>query len=279
MTQTPTDSPKLRIGHMPYANSLVFYSQLPSDKVELITLPPRNMADAMKQGQLDAGPLPIYEVLKMGDAVVPLGDLGVATDGEAHSVLLFSGVSVDQLSGRRIAVTAHTSTSVQLLRILMRDHWKINDVRLVGPNDPSDAALVIGDEALALRRANLPTRRLYDYVYDLAGEWKSLTGMPFVFARWVARRDADIGQLGAMLSASFRDGMARVGELSSSVSITGYDARDIRDYIRNFTYMLGPAEIEAIDEFRIRLNNLPEWSPPVMTYNESNDTAIHEDRS
>ena len=273
MTEAPIDTPKLRIGHMPYANSLVFYSQLPPDKVELITLPPRNMAEAMKQGQLDAGPLPIYEVLKMGDAVVPLGKLGVATDGNAHSVLLFSRLRAENLGGKRIAVTSHTSTSVQLLRILMRDLWNISDVQLVGPNDPSDAKLIIGDEALALRRGPANSSRSYDYVYDLAGEWKSLTVMPFVFARWVARREADTAQLGAMLDASFQHGMSTIEELARSVSIPHYDARDIRDYIRSFTYMLGPAEIEAIDLFRIRLNNLPEWSPPVMPYHETDEAA------
>ena len=50
-----------RIGFMPYLNSAVFYSRLEGDWFDLVELPPRNMAAAMQNGELDAGPLPIAE--------------------------------------------------------------------------------------------------------------------------------------------------------------------------------------------------------------------------
>ena len=271
MSVASTDPMPLRIGHMPYANSLVFYSRMPRDVVELITLPPRNMADAMKHGRLDAGPLPIYEVLKLGDAVVPVGDFGVATDGAAKSVLLFSTASCDTLSGATIAVTAHTSTSIQLLRILMADLWNVGDVEFVGPGEPSDAKLLIGDAALEFRRERSEARDRYRYVYDLAEQWRVLTGLPFVFARWVARLGTDADRVFAVLRDSFDHGVDRIDELAASVSIPGYDRVDMADYIRNFTYRLGAAEFNAIEEFRIRLEKLPVWEPPVMPYESEKD--------
>lgn len=269
MSDTRTVERRFRVGHMPYANSLVFYSEMSPDEVELVTLPPRNMADAMARGQLDAGPLPIYEVLKLGETVVPIGTIGVATNGDARSVLLFSEVSADRLGGKRIAITSHTSTSVQLLRILTREHWNIVDVRLVGPTDGHEAMLVIGDAALRMRSEIGGEAKRYRYVYDLAGEWKSLTGMPFVFARWVARKGADIANLETIVTASYRAGIAQIDRLSRSVSIEGYSHLDIRDYIRNFVYELGPPELSAIEEFRIRLGTLEEWEPPVMPYQDT----------
>ena len=273
MSATPGVSTPLRLGHMPYANSLVFYSRMARDSVELITLPPRNMADAMRRGELDAGPLPIYEVLKLGDTVVPVGDFGVATDGAAHSVLLFSEVGCDTLSGSAVAVTAHTSTSIQLLRILMTDLWDIDDVDLVGPDAECDARLLIGDAALEFRRDRTAERERYRYVYDLAEEWKVLTGLPFVFARWVARRDTDTERVFDLLRDSFEHGLGRIDELAASVSIPGFATDDIADYIRNFTYRLGDAEFNAVEEFRIRLEKLPVWEPPVMPYVTDNHPA------
>lgn len=263
----------LRLGHMPYANSLVFYSRMARDVAALITLPPRNMADAMKHGRLDAGPLPIYEVLNLGDSVVPVGDFGVATDGAALSVLLFSEVSCEMLSGSPVGVTAHTSTSIQLLRILMADLWEVDDVDFVGPDAECDARLLIGDAALQFRRERTTERERYRYVYDLAEAWKVLTGLPFVFARWVARRDTDTERVFALLCDSFEHGLGRIDELAASVSIPGFGADDIADYIRNFTYRLGDAEFSAVEEFRIRLEKLPVWEPPVMPYVTDNHTA------
>ena len=273
MLEASTTGDRLRVGHMPYANSLVFYAQMPRDEVELVTLPPRNMADAMAKGQLDAGPIPIYEVLKMGDAVVPIGAYGVATDGDARSVLLFSKVAADALGGKRIAVTSHTSTSVQLLRVLARDHWKIDDFELAGPDEEHHSKLVIGDAALSLMREVAGDASSYRHVYDLAGEWKLLTGMPFVFARWVARNGADVAKLEAILTDAYLTGIAQINRLSQAVAIDGYSPLEVGDYIRNFIYQLGPSELAAIDEFRIRLSTLEEWEPPVMPYLDDNTSC------
>lgn len=273
MPDASNDSSALRIGHMPYTNSLTFYASMPRDEVELVTLPPRNMADAMRRGQLDAGPLPIYEVLKLSPHVTPVGNYGVATMGPARSVLLFSQVACDELTGKTVAVTSHTSTSVQLLRILMADLWRVTDVDLAGPYQECDAKLLIGDEAMRFGRAQSAARDRYGYVYDLGEEWLRLTGLPFVFARWVARADADIDRIHNLLCRSFEYGVAHTEDLARSVAVEGYSASEIYDYIASFAYELGQDEVAAIEEFRIRLENLPVWEPPVMPYINDNDST------
>ena len=253
-----------KIGYMPYLNSAVFYARLEGDWFDLVELPPRNMAAAMQNGELDAGPLPIAEVLRMKDSIVE-GGLGVASDGPARSVLLFSDLPADEMSGKSVAVTGHTSTSVQLLRILFADHWKVSDVTLLGPADDCGAQLLIGDEAL---------RRVYGgeksrYVYDLSLEWKSLTGLPFVFARWVARGDAtrkELGRFAETLHSSFNYGMSNLQEIADRSPIAAMTPKDMTTYIEGFTYQLGDREFEAIDEFDARLSALPDWRPEVVPY-------------
>ena len=253
-----------RIGFMPYLNSAVFYSRLEGDWFDLVELPPRNMADAMQNGELDAGPLPIAEVLRMRGSIVE-GGLGVAADGPARSVLLFSDVRAEELSGKSVAITGHTSTSVQLLRILFADHWGAEGVELLGPDDDCVAELLIGDAALNVVHGGVGRR----FIYDLSFEWKRLTGLPFVFARWVARGDAsrpELGRFAETLHRSFNYGMAHVQEIVSRKPVPSMSDDDVATYIRGFTYELGEAEIAAIDEFHSRLSSLADWRPKVIPY-------------
>ena len=257
-------STRWRIGYMPYLNSAVFYEKLEGDWFDLVELPPRNMAYAMRKGELDAGPLPIAEVLRMkGDVVT--GTLGVASDGPARSVLLFSDVPADELSGASVAVTGHTSTSVQLLRILFADHWGVSDVELLGPDEDCASELLIGDAALTKVYGGEKPR----FVYDLSFEWKRLTGLPFVFARWVARGDATMPELGRFAEAlhgSFSFGVLNVDEIAARTPIPGMQPEDVKTYIRSFTYELGDTEYAAIEEFQSRLSALPDWRPSLVPY-------------
>ena len=256
-----------RIGFMPYLNSAVFYSRLEGDWFDLVELPPRNMAAAMQRGELDAGPLPIAEVLRMKDEVVE-GTLGVATDGPARSVLMFSNIPANELSGRSISITGHTSTSVQLLRILFRDHWAVDDVDLRGPNDDCDAELLIGDPALA----KLHGGDKRPFIYDLSLEWKQLTGLPFVFARWVARGDAtrpELGRFAETLHRSLSFGMSHLNTIAERATIPGMTPDSVEEYISGFTYSLGETELAAIEEFESRLSTLPEWRPQLLPYSAS----------
>ena len=264
----PTDqliepgSSGLRVGHMTYLNSEVFYRHLPEESCELVAMPPRAMAAAVDRGDLAAGPLPTAEVFRLGDAVRPLGNLGVASDGSANSVFLFSHLPVDKLNGKRIAVTTHTATSIQLLRVLFADLWNVSGHEFVRTDESHDAALWIGDPALERRSSGQ-----YPYRYDLGRSWKGLTGLPFVFAEWVIRADVPrdrANQLERLVSQATQAGtdFFSVLKISRERATPGMSESDVADYIRAFTYFLGPRERRGQQEFRRRLELLPEWRPP-----------------
>ena len=264
----PTDqliepgSSGLRVGHMTYLNSEVFYRHLPEESCELVAMPPRAMAAAVGRGDLAAGPLPTAEVFRLGDAVRPLGNLGVASDGSANSVFLFSHLPVDKLNGKRIAVTTHTATSIQLLRVLFADLWNVSGHEFVRTDESHDAALWIGDPALERRSSGQ-----YPYRYDLGRSWKGLTGLPFVFAEWVIRADVPrdrANQLERLVSQATQAGtdFFSVLKISRERATPAMSESDVADYIRAFTYFLGPRERRGQQEFRRRLELLPEWRPP-----------------
>ena len=264
----PTDqliepgSSGLRVGHMTYLNSEVFYRHLPEESCELGAMPPRAMAAAVDRGDLAAGPLPTAEVFRLGDAVRPLGNLGVASDGSANSVFLFSHLPVDKLNGKRIAVTTHTATSIQLLRVLFADLWNVSGHEFVRTDESHDAVLWIGDPALERRSSGQ-----YPYRYDLGRSWKGLTGLPFVFAEWVIRADVPrdrANQLERLVSQATQAGtdFFSVLKISRERATPAMSESDVADYIRAFTYFLGPRERRGQQEFRRRLELLPEWRPP-----------------
>lgn len=255
-----SNSEKLKIGHMPYLNSEVFYHVLDPNSSELITARPRAMAAAVESGELDGGPLPVAEVFRLGDKVREVGELGVACHGPALSVLLMSEVPVAELDGKKIAVTEETATSVQLIRVLAKDHWKI-ELELVPLNEEAPAKLVIGDEANRLKKqGDAP------YVYDLAQEWYEMTHLPFVFAVWVLRSDVTDEQFTAFekaLTDSYCEGRQMVKEIAAKRANEYMTEAEAGAYVRHFTYSIGDSERRGMEEFRRRLSELEDWRPPV----------------
>lgn len=246
---------------MPYLNSEVFYRALEPDACELLAMPPRAMAAAVEDGTLQGGPLPVAEVLRMGSLLREVGGLGVACQSEAMSVFLFSDRPAKSLNGQRIAVTAHTATSIQLLRVLAKDRWRINPA-FVSPDETSPARLVIGDEAIRLNKTgNFP------HVYDLSEEWRKLTGLPFVFALWVLRSDvpeAAAKAFDAALRDAYFKGLQIVDEIAAARATDYLTEAEAAEYVRHFTYMIGDAERKGIAEFKRRMSQLPEWRPGLV---------------
>jgi chorismate dehydratase len=255
---------------MTYLNSEVFYRKLQPGSFELVAMPPRAMAAAVENGDLDAGPLPIAEVFRLGDSVRSLGNLGVASDGPAMSVFLFSHKPIEELSGSKIAVTSHTATSIQLLRVLFVDLWNVTDHEFVEMTDDHSAALIIGDPALERLASGE-----YPYNYDLGSAWKTLTGLPFVFAEWVVRADAPTElaeKFEKQLITATRDGMNSVEEISRARTNETMSESDVATYVQNFAYFFGEAERTGQQEFRERLSKLPVWRPTLSSQIQPEET-------
>ena len=245
----------LRVGRMPFLNSAVFYRYLSDGPWELTDMPPRAMARAVECGDLQAGPLPVAEVFRLGDTLRPLGSIGVAATGPATSVLLFSRHPVKEISGGRVGLTSDSATSVKLVRILFRDWWRLEPGEYVDTHESNDAMVLIGDRALKARN-RLPD---FPYRYDLGEEWYKLTGLPFVFATWVARADAPPGltdDFHAALEEALERGLERIDQIASETALFGEDSARAAQYVRRFTYRLGHEEFRGKSEFRERLKSL-----------------------
>jgi chorismate dehydratase len=110
--------------------------------------------------------------------------LSISAIGPVMSVLLFSQTPLGDLSGRRVALSPASATSVILLRILLETHHGIHP-EYCKAVEGAAAALWIGDRALREARDGA-----WPHVYDLGQLWFEATGTPFVFALWICRHDA-----------------------------------------------------------------------------------------
>jgi chorismate dehydratase len=99
--------------------------------------------------------------------------------------------------------------------------------------------LVIGDRAL-LQRVNSK------FIYDLGQGWKQMTGLPFVFASWIANKKLP-DSLIASFSKVTSDGFQHINEIVRSVNFPGYDMHQY--YTANINYRFDKKKEEALALF------------------------------
>lgn len=243
--------PKLRVGIVDYLNSKpLAWGFLKGHHANLFVPslhPPARVARLLADRGLDAGLIPSIEVARIpGLEVLP--DLCVAADREVRSVLLLARRPLYEV--RRIALDVNSRTSVALLRILCTDRFGIAPEFVTLPPEPeqmledAEAALIIGDPALRVDRERYQ-------VFDLAAEWKDLTGLPFVFAVWAVRADVEFPDLAVYFKSSLRHGLASLDSLvRESAAELGLETAMIRRYLtEHLSFVLRDRERNALREF------------------------------
>ena len=246
---------KIRVGRIPYLNSEPFYYRLVRDDIELYNMVPSALTRAAERGEIDAGPLPLVDCFRLEDRFTTLGQFCISTLEKSRSILFYCKRPIEELDGAVIGVTDETSTSIRLLKVLLTQRFQVKPASYVTLKEPNDAFLLIGDEALR-RRYGVPS---YPYRYDLGEEWYRWTQMPFVFARWVVRRDMDpqrMSYLENVLYGCIDEGlehMYQIGQMREDVRMS---AKEIVAYFQGFRYWAGVAELKAIQHFKDCLDSL-----------------------
>lgn len=184
---------KLNVTAVSYLNTKpflygIFQHRLDS-KINLTLDIPSECARKLASGEADLGLVPVA-VLPQLPTPHLVSDFCIGTVGAVKTVCIFSQKPIDQIT--HLFLDYHSRTSVELVQILLREHWKVSPELI--PARPgfeqqiagSHAALIIGDRTIGLEQR-------YPYVYDLGQAWMDYTGLPFVFAAWVSNRPLDPG--------------------------------------------------------------------------------------
>jgi chorismate dehydratase len=238
---------KLRISIVEYLNTapLVWgFTDGPlAGKYDLSFTVPSQCAEALRRGEADVAIIPAVEYQRM-DNVVALPGMAVAAKGEVRSILVVAKTPIEH--AKRIALDTSSRSSTALVRLLAAGRWGIQPEFVYAAPDPAamlaeaDAALVIGDPALriAVKMDYLAGKKPREgaccqgdpddmpvtgystlFVYDVAYEWREMTGKPCVLAIWTARRDAVTPEVFADFEASRQYGLARIEEIAEAASI------------------------------------------------------------
>lgn len=234
----------LRIGCVSYLNAKPLIYGLERDAgLKLDLAVPSKLLEGLQAQRHDVALLPAIDYQRMpGLKIVPSG--GIGSDGETLTVRIFSRIAPPEI--KRLACDGDSHTSVALARILLMEQYDIHPAFVpLEEAGGSDAVLLIGDKVVCEEPQG------YRHQMDLGGAWKDLTGLPFVFAVWMARGEIDLGDLPEKLDKAKHDGLAHIEEIVARYATPrGWPPEIARRYLTgHLKFNVGSRELDAMQLF------------------------------
>jgi len=228
-------------------------------EIRLVTDVPSRLLETLILGRADVALCPVIDFQRSTEelCIVPVGAIG--SDGPTLTVRVFSRKPMENV--RRIHVDGDSHTSVALLEIVFAELFgrtpelcALESTDLNGSDDAPTTMLLIGDKVV--RDEPDPSR--YPHQLDLGEAWKELTGLPFVFACWMARADHALGNLPEVLVRRRHINRHRTAEIVAAHGKASGWPRDLADeYLgRILRYELGAHELESVELFWSKCHDL-----------------------
>lgn len=222
------------------------------NEMELSLDIPADCAQKLMSGAADIGLVPAASIPKIPNAQI-ITDYCISSDGEVASVLLLSDVPLENIQS--IMLDYQSMTSVTLVKILAKELWNISPEWL--SSSPgfeqtihgTKAAVVIGDRALEIKNK-------FKFAYDLSAEWKKLTGLPFVFACWVANKELPETFI-QHFSSALKSGVDQTQNLAEEIQANYPSTFHIREYLtKSIEYNLTDDKRKALNLFLEKIKSL-----------------------
>jgi chorismate dehydratase len=212
------------------------------DRIALVEDYPARIAEMLLNDEIDVGLVPVVIIPRLKEAHI-ITDYCIGAAGEVASVAIFSETPIENIE--KVLMDYQSRTSVRLARLLLQEYWKKEVVIEDGGRDfrsqinGTTAGVVIGDRALEQRRISA-------YSYDLGAAWKAHTGLPFVFAAWVANKKLDEAFEDAFNRANGY-GISHINEVIAQHPFAAYDLHTY--YTKNISYQLTTEKREGLALF------------------------------
>lgn len=200
VTPRATQGAPIRIGAVSFVNTLPLIDGLEGlSNLTICRSVPSLLLDQLLAGEVDVALCSSIDYQRAPEPllIVPSGMLACA--GPTLTVRLYAQQPIERL--QRVYCDTDSHTSVALLTILLEEQFGIRpelidyDAREhVAENRPIDwpeAVLLIGDKVVT----DSPPAVRYPHQLDLGAAWHDRTGLPFVFATWMALGTADRDRL------------------------------------------------------------------------------------
>ncbi len=246
----------IKVGRVAQLSFEPFYIDMERRGVQLRDIPLNQVAEAIREGEIDGGPVPLSDSFGMASHAVPVSGFCLSAAARSGSNLFYSRKPIEELADARVALSEVDPTTVQLLQVLLAEKYRLAAPQLVPPNDEHDALIISGDAALRRRRG----MRGYPHRYDLGQEWHNFTDLPFVFSRWMRRESMEHREamlLEDTLYVGLEEGVDSLFHLSEPRENLLMLARDVMEYIIGYRYFVGLSEQKSIDLFRAYRDRTP----------------------
>lgn len=232
---------KIKISAVSYTNTKPFIYGIEhspiAGQIDLSLDIPSDCASKLISGKVDIGLIPVAEIPQVPNASI-VADYCIGSVGAVNSVFIFSSVPADQI--RTLKLDGQSRTSNNLARVLLKFHWKREVEFVTDPDASTDAIVLIGDRTFGKKAQ-------YACAYDMGQEWMNFTGLPFVYAAWVANKiipESFIASFNEALRSGLDNRRALLSELPSNPDF------DLEDYLLNkLDFELTDKKREALDLF------------------------------
>jgi len=263
-----------RVGCVSYLNSKPLIENLQDHPGLWIHFDvPSKLIDSLLKNDVDIALCPVIDYFRHQSdlAVVPAG--GICSAGQTFTVRLYSRTPLEKIT--RIHADVDSHTSIVLLQVLMDELFNIKpqlvpyDARQeIAEHHPlidAPAMLLIGDKVVT----DGPSMLDYPHQLDLGQAWNKLTGLPFVFAVWMARQKTPLGDLPALLAKQRELNDPKRDEIARRYAPKHHWPEDlaVRYLCTLLHFKIGQAEISAMQLFAqkaSRLGLVPPPSPVVL---------------
>ena len=245
---------KIKVGAVSYLNTKPLLWGIKRSKdlvrqIELIEEYPSKIADKLIKGTIDIGLVPVAIIPRLTESHL-VTDFCIGANGDVASVCLFSEVPVEKI--QRVLLDYQSRTSTRLCKILLEHYWNIfpviEDARenYLHCIKAATAGVVIGDRALA-------QRKISSHIYDLAGAWKYMTGLPFVFAAWIANKELP-GDFIQQFNEANAIGLKNIDAVIQENRDEVYDLK--KYFTQNISYGLDEEKLKGMRKFLQMLSEI-----------------------
>ncbi len=249
---------KIKISAVSYLNTLPFiygldhYSNF-AKTVDIQKDIPSVCADKLIGNTVDIGLIPVAEIRKLKNPHI-ISNYCIGAVGKVETVLLLSDVSIDDI--QKIYLDYHSRTSVNLLKVLIKNHWQVK-VDFVEAEKGFEkeikgttAGIIIGDRAFKYVKK-------FRYSYDLSEEWMKFAKLPFVFAAWVANKQLDDAFVNEFNNA-LKYGLENINQVVRNYNNVHTDSDiNIKTYLeKNISYHLDVEKRKGMDLFLKMLKSI-----------------------
>ena len=212
-------------------------------KVEIILdNAPARSAELLSQGRVGSALVPVIAYHNIDDVKLVPG-VCVGAREKVRSVCLVTK-GMDLSEAKSVSLDTSSRTSVALSKIIFREfldaepEWRDAAPNVEAMLGASDAALIIGDPALAL------SRDARYRVFDMVELWRGATGLGFIFAMWMTRDQAGID-----FAAARDEGLAHAADIAANYAgQIGLSSDEMKSYLtENITYTPDESMLEGME--------------------------------